>query len=168
MEGLKELLRPAPTTWFNQTEHRVTREPSAGVACLSCHVNGHTNGAIELAPDSRPNQARLRVDTPSMRGNYNLMQLSSKRSIRSMDHFAEVEEYFDGDPGLMQAIGPRGAQRQITNRMGDFNAILDFAPAPKLGPLMRLVPEKSSPAELPGEAPFFWKAQFAHVHAGPA
>lgn len=43
MEGLKELLRPSPTTWFNQTEHRVTYEPSAGVACFSCHVNGHTN-----------------------------------------------------------------------------------------------------------------------------
>ncbi|MEJ2756293.1 MAG: cytochrome C [Gammaproteobacteria bacterium] len=89
MEGLKELLRPTPTTWFNQTHHRVTREPSTGVACFSCHVNGHTNGAFELAPDARPNQARLRVDTPSMRGNYNMMQLSSKRSIRSMDHFAE-------------------------------------------------------------------------------
>ena len=168
MEGLKELLRPTPTTWFNQTEHRVTREPSAGVACLSCHVNGHTNGAIELAPDSRPNQARLRVDTPSMRGNYNLMQLSSKRSIRSMDHFAEVEEYFDGDPGLMQAIGPRGAQRQITNRMGDFNAILDFAPAPKLDPLMRLIPEKASAAERRGEELFHGKAQCATCHGGPA
>lgn len=99
MEGLKELLRPSPTTWFNHTEHRVTLEPSAGVSCFSCHVNGHTNGAIELAPDSRPNEARLRVDTPSMRGNYNLLQLSSKRSIRSMDHFAEIEEYFDGDLG---------------------------------------------------------------------
>ncbi len=33
MEGLKELLRPSATTWFNQTEHRVTYEPSAGVAC---------------------------------------------------------------------------------------------------------------------------------------
>ena len=41
-------------------------------------------------------------DTPTMRGNFNLMQLSSHRSIRSMDHFATVEEYFDGDPGLMQ------------------------------------------------------------------
>jgi hypothetical protein len=168
MEGLKELLRPSPTTWFNQTTHRVTLEPSAGVACLSCHVNGHTNGAIELAPDSRPNQARLRVDTPSMRGNYNLMQLSSKRSIRSMDHFAEVEEYFDGDPGLMQAIGPRGAQKQITNRMGDFNAIIDFPPAPKLGPLMKLVPEKAAAPELRGEALFHGKAKCALCHSGPA
>jgi len=168
MEGLKELLRPTATTWFNHTEHRVTREPSAGVACFSCHVNGHTNGAIELAPDSRPNQARLRVDTPSMRGNFDLMQLSSKRSIRSMDHFAEVEEYFDGDPGLMQAIGPRGAQRQITNRMGDFNAILDFPPAPKLDPLMRLDRSLATAAELRGEELFHGKAQCSTCHYGPA
>ncbi len=168
MEGLKELLRPSPTTWFNQTPHRVTMQPSAGVACFSCHVNGHTNGAIELAPDSRPNQARLRVDTPTMRGNYNVMQLSSKRSIRSMDHFAEVEEYFDGDPGLMQALGPRGAQRQITNRMGDFNAILDYPPAPKLTPLMTLDKSQATPAELRGEALFQGKAQCAKCHSGPA
>lgn len=168
MEGLKELLRPSPTTWFNHTEHRVTREPSAGVSCFSCHVNGHTNGAIELAPDSRPNQARLRTDTPSMRGNFNLMQFSSKRSIRSMDHFAEVEEYFDGDPGLMQAIGPRGAQKHITNRMGDFNALLDFPPAPKFGPLMKMIPSKATASELRGEALFHGKAQCARCHSGPA
>ncbi len=168
MEGLKELLRPSPTTWFNHTEHRVTVEPSAGVACFSCHVNGHTNGAFELAPDSRPNQARLRVDTPSMRGNFNFMQLSSKRSIRSMDHFAEVEEYFDGDPGLMQAIGPRSQQRQVTNRMGDFNAILDFPPAPKLGPLMKLIPTRASAAELRGEQVFHGKGRCAMCHDGPA
>jgi cytochrome c peroxidase len=168
MEGLKELLRPSPTTWFNQTTHRVTVQPSAGVSCFSCHVNGHTNGAIELAPDSRPNQARLRVDTPTLRGNYNLMQLSSKRSIRSLDHFAEVEEYFDGDPGLMQALGPRGAQRQITNRMGDLNAILDCAPAPKLGPTSRLIAAKATPAELRGERLFHGKAQCSECHAGPA
>jgi cytochrome c peroxidase len=103
-----------------------------------------------------------------MRGNYNMMQLSSKRSIRSMDHFAEVEEYFDGDPGLMQAIGPRGAQRQITNRMGDFNAIIDFPPASKLGPLMRLIPEMASEAELRGEAVFHGKGKCSECHYGPA
>jgi cytochrome c peroxidase len=168
MEGLKELLRPTPTTWFNHTSHRITEEPSAGVACLSCHVNGHTNGAFELAPDSRPNQARLRVDTPTMRGNYNLMQLSSKRSIRSMDHFSEVEEYFDGDPGMMQNIGPRGVQRSVTNRMGDFNAILDFPPAPKLGPMMKLNRSKATKQELRGEELFHGKAECASCHYGPA
>ncbi len=168
MEGLKELLRPTPTTWFNQTTHRVTLRPSNGVACFSCHVNGHTNGAFELAPDTRPNQARLRVDTPTMRGNYNLMQLSSKRSIRSMDHFSEVEEYFDGDPAMQQAIGPRAVQRQVTNRMGDFNAILDFPPAPKLKPLLNLDAKQSSAAELRGETLFSGKAQCAQCHYGPA
>lgn len=168
MEGLKELLRPTPTTWFNQTHHRVTEEPSAGVSCFSCHVNGHTNGAIELAPDARPTLARLRVDTPTMRGNYNLMQLSSKRSIRSMDHFAEIEEYFDGDPAMQQAIGGRTQQRQVTNRMGDFNAILDFPPAPKLDPLGRLKPELATPAELRGEALFHGEARCSQCHSGPA
>lgn len=168
MEGLKELLRPSATTWFNHTEHRVTLEPSAGVGCFSCHVNGHTNGAIELAPDSRPNQARLRADTPTMRGNFNMMQLSSKRSIRSMDHFAEVEEYFDGDPAMMIAIGPRSQQRQVTNRVGDFNLILDFPPAPKLGPLMMLVKSRATAAELRGEELFHGKAQCVKCHNGPA
>ena len=168
MEGLKELLRPTPTTWFNQTTHRITETPVEGVSCFACHVNGHTNAAFELAPDSRPNLARLRVETPSMRGNYNFMQLSSKRSVRSMDHFAEIEEYFDGDPGMMQAIGPRGHQKTVSNRMGDFNAILDFPPAPKLGPLGKLLPSKATEQELRGEALFWGKAQCGTCHGGPA
>jgi cytochrome c peroxidase len=168
MEGLKELLRPSPTTWFNHTDHRITEEPSKGVACFDCHVNGHTNGAFELGPDSRPNMARLRVDTPTMRGNYNLMQLSSKRSIRSMDHFSEVEEYFDGDPGMQQAIGPRAVKSEVTNRMGDFNALLDYPPAPKLDPLMRLIPELATEQELRGEALFHGSAQCSKCHYGPA
>lgn len=168
MEGLKELLKPTPTSWFNHTTHRVTLQPSAGVSCFSCHVNGHTNGAFELAPDARPNLARLRVETPTMRGNYNLMQLSSKRSIRSMDHFAEVEEYFDGDPGMQQAIGPRAQKREVTNRMGDFNAILDFPPAPKLNPLGKLYKNKATEEELLGEKLFFGKAQCSSCHSGPA
>ncbi len=168
MEGLKELLLPTPTTWFNHTTHRVTKEPGAGVSCFSCHVNGHTNGAFELAPDARPNLARLRVETPTMRGNYNLQLLSSKRGIRSMDHFAEIEEYFDGDPGMMQAIGPRAHQKAVANRMGDFNAILDFPPAPKLDPLMRLKPELTTEEERRGEQLFHGKAQCASCHYGPA
>lgn len=168
MEGLKELLRPSPTTWFNQTSHRLTVEPSNGVACLDCHVNGHTNGAIELGPDSRPNMARLRVDTPTLRGNFNLMQLSSKRSIRSLDHFAEVEEYFDGDPGMQQAIGPRAVKREVSNRMADFNAIIDNPPAPKLNPLMKLIPSMATEQELRGEKLFHGKAQCAQCHYGPA
>jgi cytochrome c peroxidase len=164
MEGLRLLVTPFQTTWFNVTHHRVTPEPSQGVACFSCHVNGHTNGAIELAPDSRPNYARLRMDTPTMRGNYAQLMLSSKRSIRTLDHFAEVEEYFDGDTTLLAAIGGRTLQKSQTNRMGDFNAIIDFPPAPKLGPMNRLVASKATEAELRGEGLFLGKAQCAGCH----
>lgn len=164
MEGLRLLVTPFQTTWFNVTHHRVTDEPSQGVACFSCHVNGHTNGAIELAPDARPNYARLRVDTPTMRGNYAQLVFSSKRSVRSMDHFAEIEEYFDGDPLMQAAIGGRTLQRSQTNRMGDFNAIIDFPPAPKLDALNRLIPELATKSELRGEALFNGKALCASCH----
>jgi cytochrome c peroxidase len=164
MEGLRLLVTPFQTTWFNTTHHRVTAEPSQGVACFSCHVNGHTNGAFELAPDSRPNYARLRVDTPTMRGNYAQIILSSKRSIRTMDHFAEIEEYFDGDSTMVAAIGGRTLQKAQTNRMGDFNAIIDFPPAPKLDVMNRLIPSKATAQELRGEALFHGKAECAACH----
>ena len=167
MEGVKELLRPTPTTWFNQTHHRVTREPNAGVSCMSCHTNGHTNGAIALGPDARPNLKRLRTDTPTLRGMFNNLTLSSKRAIRGLDHFAEVEEYFDGDPGMAQAIGPRGVQASVNSRMGDFQSIIDYPPAPKLGPDMRLIRSKATPAEVRGEELFHGKANCASCHHGP-
>jgi cytochrome c peroxidase len=52
--------------------------------------------------------------------------------------------------------------------MGDFNAILDVPPAPKLGPLGKLVPKKATDGELRGEKLFFGKAQCSKCHAGPA
>ena len=134
------------------------------MSCFACHVNGHTNGAFEVAPDSRPNYARLRVDTPTMRGNYAQLIFSSKRSIRSMDHFAEVEEYFDGDTAMLAAIGGRDLQKSQTNHMGDFNAIIDFPPAPKLDPLNRLIPALATQEELRGEALFNGKAACAACH----
>ncbi len=164
MDGLRLLVTPFQTTWFNTTHHRVTADPSQGVSCFDCHVNGHTNGALELAPDSRPNYARLRTDTPTMRGNYAQLLFSSKRSIRTMDHFAEVEEYFDGDTALLAALGGRDLQKAQSNHMGDFNSIIDFPPAPKLDALNRLIKSRATQAELRGEALFAGKALCSQCH----
>ncbi|HTM48256.1 MAG TPA: hypothetical protein VL285_06235 [Bryobacteraceae bacterium] len=164
LDGLRLMVTPFPTTWFNSTHHRVTAEPSQGVTCFSCHPNGHTNGAIELSPDSRPNYGRLRLDTPTLRGNYAFLLFSAKRSIRTLDHFAEVEEYFEGDTALLAALGGRNLQKAQTNHMGDFNAILDFPPAPKLDVLNRLIPEMASAAELRGEELFHGKARCSVCH----
>ena len=164
LDGLRLMTTPFPTTWFNTTHHRVTVQPSQGVSCLACHVNGHTNGGFELAPDSRPNWARLRVDTPSLRGNNTFLIFSSKRSIRSMDHFSEVEEYFDGDTAVLAAIGGRNLEKTQTNHMGDFNSIIDFPPAPKLDPFNRLIASKASPEELRGEKVFFGQGRCASCH----
>ncbi len=87
-----------------------------------------------------------------------------------MDHFAEVEEYFDGDPRrCSRRSAPRARQRQITNRMGDFNAILDFPPAPKLGPLEQADPvEGDRGRSCAARQLFHGKAQCAECHSGPA
>ncbi len=164
LDGLRVLVTPFQTTWFNVTHHRVVAAPSQGVTCFSCHVNGHSNGAIELAPDARPNWARLRTDTPTLRGNYAFLLFSSKRAIRTLDHFAEVEEYFDGDTTLLAAIGGRTLHKSTTNHVADFNAIIDFPPAPKLDVLNRLIGERSTPAERRGEALFYGKARCGSCH----
>jgi cytochrome c peroxidase len=167
MEGLRLLVTKFPTSWFNQTKHRVTAQPVRGTACFDCHVNGHTNGAIALDPGTRPTLARPRIDTPSLRGNHVNLLFSLKRSIRSTDHFAEVEEYFDGDIALQPQVGGRQLDRVSTNRMGDFNSIIGFPPAPKLDRFGRLDPAKATAAELRGEQLFHGKARCATCHPAP-
>jgi len=167
MEGLRLLVTKFPTSWFNQSKHRLTPQPSRGVACFDCHVNGHTNGAIELDPSTRPTLARARLDSPTLRGNHNNLLFSLKRSIRSTDHFAEVEEYFDGDISLQSQIGGRQLDKVSTNRMGDFNSIIGLPPAPKLDRLGRLDRAKALPAELRGEKIFFEKAKCGQCHPAP-
>jgi cytochrome c peroxidase len=167
MEGLRLLVTKFPTAWFNQTRHRVTRLPMRGTACFDCHVNGHTNGAIEMDPATRPTLLRTRLDTPSLRGNHNMLLFSSRRSIRSTDHFAEVEEYFDGDISLQLQIGGRQLDRASTNRMGDFNSIIGFPPAPKLDRFGKVIPARATAAELRGQALFFGKARCAVCHPAP-
>jgi cytochrome c peroxidase len=167
MEGLRLMVTKFPTTWFNQTKRRVTKDPVRGTACLDCHVNGHTNGAIEMDPGVRPTLLRTRLDTPTLRGNHNNLLFSSRRSIRSTNHFSEVEEYFDGDISLQTQIGGRQLDRPSTNRMGDFNSIIAWPPAPKLDRFGKLIPEKATPAELRGEALFNGKARCSSCHPAP-
>jgi len=167
LKGLEKLVIKSNTSWFNQTKHRLTKLPSQGIACFDCHVNGHTNAAIEMDPGARPTLGRVRLDTPTLRGNNTFLMYSLRRSIRSVDHFAEVEEYFDGDIGLAQQIGGREFNKGTTNVMGDFNAIIAFPPAPKLDRYGRLIPAKATEAELRGEKLFFGKANCSSCHAAP-
>ena len=46
--------------------------------------------------------------------------------------------------------------------------IIDYPPAPKLDPLMRLIPELATDQELLGEKLFHGKAKCAKCHYGPA
>ena len=101
LDGLRLLLTPFPQEEFNPTDDRKTREPSLGVTCLDCHVNGHTTAQFHLTPDIRPQERRFRLDTVSLRGVFNQQIHGSKRSLRSVEDFTEFEQrtaYFNGDP----------------------------------------------------------------------
>ena len=171
IEGLRLLLTPFPQQQFNQTEDRRSEKASRGVACFDCHANGHTNAATHLVGDIRPQEFRHRIDTPPLRG-VNIQRLfGSQRALKTVEDFTEFEQraaYFDGDPVIATKKGvnvlERGSQVHF---MGEFQALLDFPPAPKLNVLGKLDPAKASAAELRGQDIFFGKGQCGTCHAAP-
>jgi cytochrome c peroxidase len=171
LEGVRLLLTPFMQQQFNQTEDRRSEKKSRGVACFDCHTNGHSNGAFHLVGDIRPQEFRHRIETPSLRG-VNIQRLfGSQRALKSVEDFTEFEQraaYFDGDPVIATKKGvnvlDRGSQVHF---MAEFQEILDFPPAPKLGIDGLLDPAKASPAEARGEALFFGKAKCGSCHPAP-
>jgi cytochrome c peroxidase len=171
MEGLRLLLTPFPQQQFNQTEDRKSEEPSLGVSCLDCHANGHTNGAFHLNPDTRPQIARFRLDTVSLRGMFNQQIHGSKRSLRSIEDFTEFEQrtaYFDGDHVIAAKKGVNLPDRasQVA-MMAQMQNIFNFPPAPKLNVFGRLDPTMATEQELMGEEVFFGKGKCSVCHPAP-
>jgi cytochrome c peroxidase len=168
MEGLRLLLTPFPQEEFNQTEDRKTAEQHLGVTCLDCHANFHTNGAFHLTPDVRPQAARFRLDTTSLRGMFNQQIHGSKRSLRSVEDFTEFEQrtaYFNGDHVSATRKGVHLPDRanQVA-MMAQMQNLIAFPPAPKLDPLGRLDPATATEQELAGEHVFMGKGECAVCH----
>jgi cytochrome c peroxidase len=171
LEGLRLLLNPMPQQQFNMTFDRRTDAPNLGVACLDCHINGHTSGATHLVGDMRPQAHRRRIDTPSLRG-LNIQRLfGSQRALKTVEDFTEFEQraaYFDGDPVIATKKGvvvlERGSQVHF---MSEVQELFDFPPAPKLNILGTLDTAKASEAELRGQQLFFGKAQCGVCHPAP-
>jgi len=150
---------------------RRSERPSFGVTCFDCHANGHTNGAAHLVGDIRPQEFRHRIETPTLRG-VNIQRLfGSQRALKSVEDFTEFEQraaYFDGDPVIATKKGvnilDRGSQVHF---MGEFQALLDFPPAPKLDLFGKLDPAQASEQEKRGQELFFGKAQCSVCHPAP-
>lgn len=171
LEGLRLLLTQFPQQQFNGTADRKSEKPSLGVACFDCHVNGHTSGATHLVGDIRPQSHRNRIETPSLRG-VNIQRLfGSQRALKTVEDFTEFEQrgaYFDGDHVIAAKKGvnilERGSQVHF---MAEFQALLDFPPAPKLDIYGRLDPTKATESEKRGETIFFGKGRCASCHDAP-
>ncbi len=168
IEGLRMLLTPFPQEEFNQTEDRKSADQSLGVTCLDCHANFHSNAAFHLTPDVRPQAARFRLDSVSLRGLFNQQIHGSKRSLRSVEDFTQFEQrtaYFNGDHVSAQRKGVNRPDRvDHVAMMGQMQNIIDFPPAPKLDPMGRLDPSKATQAELAGERVFIGKGQCSACH----
>ncbi|MCQ4308847.1 cytochrome B6 [Pseudomonas stutzeri] len=171
LEGLRLLVTTFPQQQFNATDDRRSEHPHTGVACFDCHANGHTNASTHLAGDVRPQEFRHRIDTPTLRG-VNVQQIfGSQRALKTVEDFTEFEQraaYFDGDIVMAAKKGvnvlERGSQVHF---MGEFQALLDFPPAPKLNVEGRLDPAKASEQELRGEQIFHGKGACAGCHVPP-
>jgi cytochrome c peroxidase len=171
LEGLRLLVTQFPQQQFNNTADRKTEKPSLGVSCLDCHVNGHTSGAIHLVGDIRPQANRNRIETPTLRG-VNIQRLfGSQRALKTVEDFTEFEQraaYFDGDhlTAAKKGVNPLERSTQV-HFMSEFQALLDFPPAPKLDIFGMLIPSKATASELRGEILFSGKAKCASCHTPP-
>ena len=170
LDGLRLLLTPFAQEEFNPTDDRKSAQPTLGVTCLDCHVNGHTTGQFHMNPDNRPESRRFRLDTVSLRGLFNQRIHGSKRSLRSVEDFTEFEQrtaYFNGDEIHAIKKGMNILDRIQVSHMAQMQNMFDFPPAPKLDDNGHLIASKATQEELRGEALFNGKAQCASCHPPP-
>ena len=170
LEGLRLLLTPLPQEEFNPTDDRKTAQPSLGVTCFDCHVNGHTTGQFHLSPDIRPQERRFRLDTTSLRGMFNQQIHGSKRSLRSRRRLHGIRT---ADGVLQRRSDPRdeeGLRRAAAQRDPAHGAAAEHARFPA-GAEARPSPvgltAKATEAELRGEELFFGKAKCSVCHPAP-
>ncbi|MDX9740617.1 MAG: cytochrome B6 [Gammaproteobacteria bacterium] len=171
LEGLRLLVTPFPQQQFNATRDRRSLKASDGVTCFDCHANGHTNAATHLVGDIRPQEFRRRIDTPTLRG-VNVQRLfGSQRALKTIEDFTEFEQraaYFDGDivTAAKKGVNVLEGGSQV-HFMAEFQALLDFPPAPKLDWKGELDPAKATEQERRGAELFFGKAQCSTCHVTP-
>lgn len=168
LEGMRLLVTPVAQQQFNVTSDRKAKIAQDAVSCFTCHTNGHTSGVFHLNPDNRPQNTRFRIDTPTLRGVNIQHFFGSKRALRTLEDFSEVEAktaYFDGDPVIALKKGARRFTREEIAAMAAMQNMIAFPPAPKLGIDGKLNPKKATKSELQGEKIF---ANFcSSCHAAP-
>ena len=167
-EGLRLLVTKFPTTWFNQTKHRVTERPGAGHGLLRLPRQwayqrrdrarpGHPADAGAERGLTRPPCVAITTCNCSARGGRSARPTTSPRS-RSIST-------------AISASSPNSAAGSSTSPARTGWAISmpssPGRPLPKLDRFGRLIAAKASPAELRGEALFFGKARCASCHPAP-
>ena len=88
--------------------------------------------------------------------------------MKTVEDFTEFEQraaYFDGIPADAARKGTNVLERgSQVHFMAEFQALLDFPPAPKLNVFGKLNSAKASESEMRGQEIFFGKGQCASCH----
>jgi len=166
LDGMRLLVTPVAQQQFNVTDDRKAELAQDAVSCFTCHVNGHSSGVFHLNPDNRPQDTRFRIDTPTLRGVNIQHFFGSKRALRTLEDFSEVEAktaYFDGDPVIGLKKGARRFTREEIAAMAAMQNMIAFPPAPKLGIDGKLNPARASESELRGEKLFAESCSSCHA-----
>ena len=137
--------RGAPAAASRRSRSSSSMRPTTGARpgpAWASRASTVTSTATPTAPthlvgDIRPQALRHRIETPTLRG-VNIQRLfGSQRALKSVEDFTEFEQraaYFDGDPVMATKKGvnilERGSQVHF---MAEFQELLDFPPAPRLG-----------------------------------
>ncbi len=165
LEGLRLLVTPVAQQQFNVTDDRKADKAQDVVSCFTCHTNGHTSGVFHLNPDNRPQETRFRIDSVSLRGVNIQHFFGSKRALRTLEDFSEVEAktaYFDGDLVIALKKGARRFTREEIAAMAAMQNMIAFPPALKLDIQGRLNPKKATESELRGEKIFTLSCASCH------
>ena len=166
------LLTPFPQEEFNPTDDRKSAEPSLGVTCFDCHVNGHTTGQFHLNPDIRPEERRLAprhgepagaVQSADSRVEAEPALGRGLHRVRAAHGLLQRRRDSRHEEGVHEHSGPQSR----SSHMAQMQNMLDFPPAPKLNTLGRLDPAKATESELRGETIFFGKGQCSACHPAP-
>jgi cytochrome c peroxidase len=95
----------------------------------------------------------------------------SQRALKSVEDFTQFEQraaYFDGDPVIATKKGVNVLERASqVHFMAEFQALLDFPPAPKLNIYGKLDQKKATESEMRGEELFFGKTKCSVCHPAP-
>ena len=167
LEGLRLLVTPFPQQQFNATEDRRSLKAASGRRLLRLsrqrpyerrHPHGRRHSAQRASPSHRHAVAAGREHPAAVRFAAGPQDRGGLHRVRA------ARRLLRRHPGRRGAKGTNVLERgSQVHFMAEFQALLDFPPAPKLNVFGKLDPAKASESEMRGQEIFFGQGPVRHL-----